>query len=151
MPTGPEQIMTARLVLRRWRPADAEALAAINADPLVMRHFPSPLTHAETVAQIERFEQGFRRHGFGSWALDLRYTGSFIGFTGLTPAPPDVPSAAVANEPSLAVMRRLGMTEWLRFDHPRIEESSPVRPHVAYRIDAGAWAHRSAPLAGHPR
>ena len=48
---------------------------------------------------------------------------------------------AVLNEPSQAVMRRLGLTEAARFDHPRVPEGSPVRPHVVY--------HRRAPgMAG---
>jgi RimJ/RimL family protein N-acetyltransferase len=40
---------------------------------------------------------------------------------------------AVRNEPSLAVMRRLGLTEAARFDHPRIPPGDPLRPQVAYR------------------
>jgi RimJ/RimL family protein N-acetyltransferase len=47
---------------------------------------------------------------------------------------------AVLNEPSQAVMRRLGLTEAARFDHPRVPEGHPVRPHVTY--------HRSAPRRG---
>jgi RimJ/RimL family protein N-acetyltransferase len=41
---------------------------------------------------------------------------------------------AVLNEPSQAVMRRLGMTLYGHFDHPRIEAGHPVRPHVVYRL-----------------
>jgi RimJ/RimL family protein N-acetyltransferase len=41
---------------------------------------------------------------------------------------------AVLNEPSQAVMRRLGLTELIRWDHPRIAEGSPLRPHVTYRL-----------------
>jgi RimJ/RimL family protein N-acetyltransferase len=41
---------------------------------------------------------------------------------------------AVLNEPSQAVMRRLGMTLHGHFEHPRIEPSHPLRPHVVYRI-----------------
>jgi len=40
----------------------------------------------------------------------------------------------VGNEPSRAVMRRLGMTLHAHFDHPRIEPGNPLRPHVAYRL-----------------
>jgi RimJ/RimL family protein N-acetyltransferase len=39
---------------------------------------------------------------------------------------------AVLNEPSQAVMRRLGLTEVARFDHPRIPVGHPLQPHVAY-------------------
>ena len=41
---------------------------------------------------------------------------------------------AVLNEPSQAVMRRLGMTLYARFDHPRIAAGHPVRPHISYRL-----------------
>ena len=56
---------------------------------------------------------------------------------------------AVANVPSQAVMRRLGMTLHTRFDHPAIEASHPLRPHVAYRLarsSQSGW--RSAPRHG---
>ena len=39
--------------------------------------------------------------------------------------------AAVLNEPSQGVMRKLGMREADRFDHPRVPEG-PLRPHVRY-------------------
>ncbi len=41
---------------------------------------------------------------------------------------------AVVNEPSQAVMRRIGMTEVARFDHPRIPAGHPTQPHVAYHL-----------------
>ena len=41
---------------------------------------------------------------------------------------------AILNEPSQAVMRRIGMTPHARFDHPRVPEGHPVRPHVVYRL-----------------
>jgi RimJ/RimL family protein N-acetyltransferase len=43
--------------------------------------------------------------------------------------------AAVLNEPSQAVMRRIGMTLDGRFDHPRIAAGSPLRRHVLYRLE----------------
>jgi RimJ/RimL family protein N-acetyltransferase len=39
---------------------------------------------------------------------------------------------SVLNEPSQAVMRRIGLTEHGRFEHPRVPEGSPLRPHVVY-------------------
>ena len=41
---------------------------------------------------------------------------------------------AVSNEPSRAVMRRLGMTLHGHFEHPRIAPGHPLRPHVVYRL-----------------
>jgi RimJ/RimL family protein N-acetyltransferase len=41
---------------------------------------------------------------------------------------------AVINDPSQAVMRRLGLNEVARFDHPRIPVGHPLRPHVTYHV-----------------
>jgi RimJ/RimL family protein N-acetyltransferase len=41
---------------------------------------------------------------------------------------------AVLNEPSQAVMRRLGLTEAGRFHHPRVPEGHPLQPHVTYHL-----------------
>jgi RimJ/RimL family protein N-acetyltransferase len=51
---------------------------------------------------------------------------------------------AVLNEPSQAVMRRLGLAEFARWDHPRIPEGSPLRASVTYRLtwDAAVKASR---------
>jgi RimJ/RimL family protein N-acetyltransferase len=41
---------------------------------------------------------------------------------------------AVLNRPSQAVMLRLGMTPYARFDHPVLEPGHPLRRHVVYRL-----------------
>jgi RimJ/RimL family protein N-acetyltransferase len=41
---------------------------------------------------------------------------------------------AIANEPSQAVMRRLGLTEAARFEHPNVPVDSDLRSHVAYHL-----------------
>ncbi len=41
---------------------------------------------------------------------------------------------AVLNTPSQAVMRRIGMTEAARFEHPRVPDGNPVKPHVVYHL-----------------
>lgn len=41
---------------------------------------------------------------------------------------------AVLNEPSQAVMRRLGLTYVTTRDHPRVAAGHPIRPHVFYRV-----------------
>ncbi len=41
---------------------------------------------------------------------------------------------AALNEPSQAVMRRIGLTEIARFDHPRIAVGHPLRPHVMFHL-----------------
>jgi len=47
-------------------------------------------------------------------------------------------TTAVLNTPSQAVMRRLGMSHYARFDHPALGVDSPLRPHVVYRRSRAA-------------
>src|SRR4051794_8855524 len=70
--------------MRGWTARDREVFAAMNADPEVMEHFPATLSRAESDAFADRVEGGFEAHGFGLWALELRETGDFVGFTGLS-------------------------------------------------------------------
>ncbi|MEU4405968.1 GNAT family N-acetyltransferase [Streptosporangium sp. NPDC023963] len=74
---------TERLIMRRWREDDREPFGALNADPEVMEHFPAPLTRSQSDAMVDRIELAFDEHGYGLWALEVRETGRFIGFTGL--------------------------------------------------------------------
>jgi RimJ/RimL family protein N-acetyltransferase len=48
--------------------------------------------------------------------------------------------AAVLNQPSQAVMRRLGMAEVATFDHPGVPDGHPLRPHVTFHLAAAALA-----------
>ncbi|AMB60541.1 GNAT family acetyltransferase [Microterricola viridarii] len=110
--TGP-RLVTERLLLRRWTPADRAPFAALNADPRVMEHFPSTLDAAASDAMIERIEQGFERAGFGLWAVERRDTGEFIGFVGLS---------------------RPGFTaHFTSPEHPAVE--------VGWRLAADAWGN----------
>jgi RimJ/RimL family protein N-acetyltransferase len=79
---GPE-LRTERLLLRRWRESDWEPFAALNADPVVMRHFPSALSRQESDAFVERIEAEFRERGFGLWAVEVMTSGDFAGMVGL--------------------------------------------------------------------
>ncbi|HUR51261.1 MAG TPA: GNAT family N-acetyltransferase [Mycobacteriales bacterium] len=77
-----DELPTERLLLRRWRDADREPFAALNADPVVMEHFPAPLTREESDALVDRIEAHFQAHGYGLWAVE--HDGDFLGFTGLS-------------------------------------------------------------------
>ena len=69
-------------------------------------------------------------HGYATEAAAAAVRVGFTGF-GLD----EIWSmTSVLNEPSMAVMRRLGMTEFARFEHPRIAVGHQLRPHVAYRL-----------------
>jgi RimJ/RimL family protein N-acetyltransferase len=56
---------------------------------------------------------------------------------------------AVLNEPSQAVMRRLGMILHTSFDHPAVEDGHPLRPHVVYRLPSPSQSDGPPPSTGH--
>ena len=91
--TDYQEIHTKRLLLRRWCDSDRAPFAAINADPEVMRYFPAVLDRAESDQLIDRIEDRFDQQGFGLWALEIRESGEFIGFTGLNSMPDGVPGS----------------------------------------------------------
>jgi RimJ/RimL family protein N-acetyltransferase len=103
---GPE-LETARLVLRRWREGDLAPMAALNADPEVMEHFPASMSRAEVVLLIARLEAGFERDGYGFWAIELREQGTLAGFVGISPVPDDIPLA-----PAVEIGWRLAPEHW---------------------------------------
>jgi Acetyltransferase (GNAT) domain len=50
----PVELVTERLILRRWRTSDREPFARMNADSDVMRYFPRTLTREESDAFLDR-------------------------------------------------------------------------------------------------
>lgn len=60
-----------RLLLRPWREEDRRPFAALNADPLVMEHFPATLDRPASDALAERIAAHFDGHGWGLWALEV--------------------------------------------------------------------------------
>lgn len=105
----PVPVETERLTLRGWRGADREPFARMCADPRVMEHFPACLSRAETDALIDRAVANMRRDGFTMWAAELRETGAFIGFIGLS-----VPSFQAHFTPCVEVGWRLDAAYWGR-------------------------------------
>jgi len=98
---------TARLLLRHWRSSDHPPFARMNADPRVMEFYPAVLTPAESDATIYRIDAHFARHGFGLWAAELRSTGHFIGYIGLS-----IPSFQANFTPCVEIGWRLGADHW---------------------------------------
>jgi ribosomal-protein-alanine N-acetyltransferase len=98
---------TERLLLRRWREADREPFARMNADPRVMEYFPALLTREESDALVDRIETHFAERGWGAWAAELRATGEFIGFIGL-----NVPTFEAHFTPCVEIGWRLAAEHW---------------------------------------
>lgn len=77
------EIGTGRLILRGWRESDLQPWAAMNADPEVRRYLGPLLTPGQAEAWVLNFQDDLDRRGFGFWAVEVRSSGEFIGFTGL--------------------------------------------------------------------
>ncbi len=103
------QLLTPRLMLRRWRDSDRAPLAAITADALTMRFFASPRTVAQSDAWMARTDAHFGRHGFGIWAVELREQARLIGFVGLSTIPEYLPLPA-----GVELVWTLGAASWGR-------------------------------------
>lgn len=75
---------TERLVLRRLNFGDLDDLAALYADPDVMRYFPAVRTRDETEAKLRlMIEEYDVRPGAGLWATIFKADNAFIGRCGL--------------------------------------------------------------------
>lgn len=102
-------IETERLILRRWRETDREPFARMNSDPAVMEFMPKLLTREESDALVDRAEAHFAAHGYGPWAAELRATGEFIGFVGLS-----IPRFESHFTPCVEIGWRLAKEHWGR-------------------------------------
>ncbi|AIY43161.1 acetyltransferase [Collimonas arenae] len=183
------ELESPRLLLRQWRDDDLAELAAMCADPQVMRYFPAVLSYQESAALLGRMHDHFARHGFGFWALQRKDNDEFIGLTGLLQVGFDAPftpaveigwrlarqhwgqgfareaaSTALAagfqqlgleqivsftadtNLPSQKVMQAIGMQRDSidDFQHPKLADGHPLKPHMLYRITKAQWAARQA-------
>nr|WP_236872135.1 GNAT family N-acetyltransferase [Burkholderia stabilis] len=83
--TTRSKIETERLTLRRWRPEDAAALAAMHAHPEVTAWLArGPMSVDEASDVIARFDAHFEAHGFGVWAVERRADATLIALCGLS-------------------------------------------------------------------
>lgn len=76
-------LATKRLLLRGWREGDLAPYAELTADPEVMRFVGSPQTESQAASEIGRFEEHWRRHGFGLAAVEDRRSGELAGWIGV--------------------------------------------------------------------
>lgn len=75
---------TERLILRTWRDSDIKPFVELCADKEVMEFFPNVLSYEETEALVERMKTKFINEGYCFFAVELKSTGEFIGFIGLS-------------------------------------------------------------------
>lgn len=79
---------TPRLIIRKLRPGDLDALAALYADPDVRRYFPDGvLDHRQTQEELDWFLRDVppEEMALGLRAIIHRDSGAFIGRGGLLP------------------------------------------------------------------
>jgi len=154
--------------MRRWRDADREPFAALNADPEVMEHFPNRLTREESDALVDRIEAAFDEQGYGLWAVVAE--SGFIGFVGLQPVrftAHFTPAVEIgwrltrsawghgyASEAAVAArdfaFRKAGLDEIVSFTTYRNERSQAVMRRIGMRRDpADDFDHPRLPV-DHP-
>jgi RimJ/RimL family protein N-acetyltransferase len=101
------ELETARLKMRQWRDSDRAPFAAMNEDPMVMEFFAAPSPPAASDASIDAWQAQFAAQGWSNWALELRESGEFIGFTGLS-----VPRRTFSFSPCVEIGWRLARKFW---------------------------------------
>ena len=93
--------------MRRWRESDRAPFAAMNADPEVMAFLTSPQSPSASDASIDAWQAQFAAQGWSNWAVELRESGEFIGFTRLS-----VPGRTFSFSPCVEVGWRLARKFW---------------------------------------
>ena len=76
-------IETPRLTLRYLTLEDTEALAAIYADPIVMKFFSGTRSRQVTKQKIKKMIQSYTKQDIGLWATIYKPDNKFIGRCGL--------------------------------------------------------------------
>ncbi|MET9271304.1 GNAT family N-acetyltransferase [Kribbella sp. NPDC003557] len=101
------ELTTDRLLLRNWRDSDREPFAAMGTDPAVMEHFPAMMTAEQSDSFVDGVRAAIDERGWGWWALEVRATGEFIGFTGL-----NAPTFEAPFLPGVEIGWRLAKGAW---------------------------------------
>jgi RimJ/RimL family protein N-acetyltransferase len=76
---------TERLILRPFRESDLDAYAALCADPEVMKFLNasgSTISRADAWRQMALYLGHWELRGYGTWAVEERATGRFVGRVG---------------------------------------------------------------------
>lgn len=100
---------TARVVLRAWRDDDLGPFAALNADPVVMEHFPSTLTRDQSDLFVDRIVRRWDAGRPSLWVVEVPGVADFIGCVGLLE-----PSFTAPFTPCVEVGWRLASPFWGR-------------------------------------
>lgn len=160
-----QELRTARLLLRQWRPSDLTPFAALNADPEAMRYFPSTLNRDASDAMARRCRDLIEQRGWGFWAAEEQATGAFVGFIGLHTPAAELPCSpcvevgwrlarshwgkGLATEGATASLRyafqELHLSEVVSFTSVHNHRSEAVMRRLGMRRDAATFAHPAIP------
>lgn len=102
-----DMIETERLILREWRSDDLEPFARLNADERVCEFLPKSLSREESDAMAGRIRNHFDLHGYGLYAVEVKSSGTFVGFTGLS-----IPGFDAPFMPAVEIGWRLAFEAW---------------------------------------
>lgn len=161
-------LVTKRLILRRWTPADAEPMAAINRDPEVSKFLNRPVDEAAVEGFYDVMTEHWRVHGYGPWVVQLRGArddGPLVGFAGLAHVPPFLSAAGECPELGWRLSRsawgrgyateaahaarddafgRLGIPSIISIIHPENQRSERVAAKLGMHLDR----HIENPMLG---
>jgi RimJ/RimL family protein N-acetyltransferase len=100
---------TDRLCLRGLQDDDLDDLAALDADPEVMRYIGdgSVRDRRQSTEALQKMLRHWEKHGFGLFAVEVRETGELIGWTGLA-----VPASFLEVMPAVEIGWRLSRRSW---------------------------------------
>ena len=101
------ELKTIRLKLRQWKEADRIPFAQMNADPEVMKYYPSILTQHKSNELLNKLMGLISQQSWGLWAVEMLSENIFIGFVGL-----HKPTAHLPVYPCVEVGWRLVKTYW---------------------------------------
>ena len=96
---------TERLILRRLRADDVDAILAVIGDPIAMQYFPRTYDRKDAEEWIERNLRRYAEHGHGIYAVVLKTSGDVIGDCGLA-------IQQIEGRPELEVGYHLSRDQW---------------------------------------
>jgi ribosomal-protein-alanine N-acetyltransferase len=98
-------VETSQLLLRHLAWDDLEDLAALYADPVIMRFISAPRTYEETQHRLAEILSNYEAYGYGLWATIHKADNQFIGRCGLIPQ-------RVDGEPEVEIGYMLAKEYW---------------------------------------